>query len=150
MFWGLVAIFADLPDFAALVFIQRGHGPVSDHPFHRPYFPTAGLALARADRRSHHRRWHPEPSGAQRPPHRNARRVHAQETQFATSRNAAVSRFREKFSLAASLKRYQLLSDLVSSPANGTHNGSTRRSRLGRCVSPEFSWLVHGDVVPHD
>ena len=28
---GLVAIFADLPDFAALVFIQRRHGPVIDH-----------------------------------------------------------------------------------------------------------------------
>jgi hypothetical protein len=52
-------------------------------PFHGPYFPTAGLALARADRRSHHRRWHPRPSGAQPPPHRDARRVHAQETQSA-------------------------------------------------------------------
>src|ERR1019366_1065966 len=28
---GLIAIIADLPDFAALVFIQRRHGPVIDH-----------------------------------------------------------------------------------------------------------------------
>src|ERR1700689_5911652 len=56
----------------------RGSLPNS---FHRSHFPTAGLALARADRRSHHRRRHPRPLGPQRPSHRVARRVHAKKSQ---------------------------------------------------------------------
>jgi IstB-like ATP binding protein len=32
----------------------------------------------------HYRRWHPRPFGAQRPSHRNARRIHAKETNAAT------------------------------------------------------------------
>jgi hypothetical protein len=45
-----------------------------------PYLTTAGHALARTDRRSHSRRWHPRPAGSQRPSHRDARRFDAQET----------------------------------------------------------------------
>ena len=48
---------------------------------YRSHFATAGLALARTDRRSHHRRRHPRPSGPQRPSHRDARRVHAKKPQ---------------------------------------------------------------------
>jgi len=37
-------------------------------------------------------RWHPEQSGSQHPPHRNARRVHAQETQSAAGREEGINR----------------------------------------------------------
>src|SRR5215472_7956776 len=56
----------------------RGSLPNS---LHRSHFPTTGLALARTDRRSHHRRRHPRPFGPQCPSHRDARRVHAKKPQ---------------------------------------------------------------------
>jgi hypothetical protein len=41
------------------------------------FHPADGLALARTDRQSDGRRWHPRPAGSQRPPHRDARRFDA-------------------------------------------------------------------------
>src|ERR1039457_4828437 len=50
-----------------------------------------GTLMSRANRRFHHRRWHPGPSGSQRPPHRNARRVHAQEAESAAGREEGMN-----------------------------------------------------------
>ena len=56
--------------------LRRSLPDALDHPD----LATAGVPLARADRRSHPGRRHPRPAGAQRSSHRDARRIDAQKS----------------------------------------------------------------------
>ncbi len=64
---------------------RDGYSALSNS-LHSPDFATARVAVARADRRSHHCRWHPRSFSAQRSSHRDARRFHAQAAQPNTGR----------------------------------------------------------------
>jgi hypothetical protein len=90
-------------------------------------------SLARADRRSHHRRRHRRPSGAQRPSHRDAWGVHVQETQFSTGGKQRIIVGRQPGQFAGRLGLRKGICELVPDQPAATA-GKDRRTSGQTCA----------------